>query len=102
MNIVLAGTVIIIAIFGFSMYMLNNIETRSIGTNISDDINNLRNQESVDAQVSGNDVIIVNEGKDTSQILKYRFYDDNQQLIKEIPADSIGGGMAHSQVLIMF
>ena len=91
MNQVVAATVIISAIFLLAIFgntlLTSTIITGNEATN--QDINVI--QESISAKVSGNDLIIVNDGKDTSEILKYRFYSNSNVLLEEINAQSIGG-----------
>ena len=89
MNIVLAGTVVILAFFGLAIFMLGNFTDTTIQSNESQGIEQQKSQEEIFAEYDGNDITVINRGKETSEIIKYRFYDDNEQLIKEI---SSGGG----------
>ena len=90
MNQVLAATIIVITLVGTGIIIQNQISTSTVGSTVSSNIDSQKQQEEIFAEYDGNDITVINRGKETSEIIKYRFYDDNEQLIKEI---SSGGGL---------
>ncbi len=92
MNQVLAATIIITAILGMGTYVGSTILETSTTSTISSSIDQQKKQEEIHAVYNGTHVTLENRGKDTSHIVKYRFYDNTANLVREIQSDDLSGG----------
>ena len=93
MNQVLAATVIITAIISMGVYVGSNITDTATSSTVSSNIDQQKKQEEIHAVYNGTSILLENRGKDTSEIIKYRFYDDTGSLVHEIKSDELSGGI---------
>ena len=89
MNTILIATLIVTAIFGVGVYSASQVFDTSVQSTASSDIDILKKSEQIHGvyNVTANNIILENVGGDTSEIVMFRFYDDDGQEIHRVIFD---------------